>query len=183
MTEVWKPIEGFEGFYEVSSLGNVRSLERTISQISRQGNSYERKMPSTPLVPRATSGYLYVQLSKDGKWKNYAVHRLVATAFLPNPTGLPEVCHFDRTPSNNCVANLRWGTRQDNQNDKERHGTVLRGEQVYHAKIDNALAKKIKEEALALQGQYGIYSKLDKKYGLYRGCARAIFVGDKWKSI
>ena len=93
--EEWRAVPGFEGLYQVSSLGNVRSL------------NYNRTGVTQTLKPqRNTFGYLQVRL----KGRLTLVHRLVATAFLPNPDTLPEVDHLDRVKTNNRVENLRWAT-------------------------------------------------------------------------
>lgn len=91
--EVWMVVPGFEGLYMVSSLGNVLGVKR------------QKKL--TPLDSH--HGYKRVQLYKDGVLiKTAAVHRLVAEAFIPNPSKLPEVNHKDENPSNCCVDNLEW---------------------------------------------------------------------------
>ena len=100
--EVWLPVKNYEGFYEVSSHGNVR----------RVGNSVPRK-------PVYANGYQRVELSKNGKRKMYLVHRLVAEAFLINSEGHSYVNHIDEDKTNNHVSNLEWCTRKQNNN----HGT------------------------------------------------------------
>ena len=95
INEEWKPVEGFEGLYEISSLGRVKSL------------NYRHTGNERILKPgKVGGGYLQVELCRDGKVKRFLVHRLVATAFIPNPEGLPEVNHKDEVKINNCVSNL-----------------------------------------------------------------------------
>lgn len=102
--EVYKQIIGYEGLYEVSNLGNVKSL------------NYHRTGQEKLLSPAFDKdGYLRVLLSKNGDRKHYLVHRLVAHAFLPNPLNLPEVNHIDKNKLNNNVDNLEWCDRQYNQ--------------------------------------------------------------------
>ena len=91
MEEVWKPIKGYEGIYEVSSLGCVRKAATGL--ILHQSNN---------------RGYRQVGLRKDGITKTVPVHRLVAKAFLPNPDMLPQINHRDENKANNCVENLEW---------------------------------------------------------------------------
>lgn len=103
--EEWKSIEGFEGLYDVSSLGRVRSYPRNGTKdkdihILHQGVT--------------KSGYCRVALSKNDRMKNYAVHRLVAQAFIPNPENKSEVNHIDGNPNNNTINNLEWNTRSEN---------------------------------------------------------------------
>lgn len=98
--EEWRPISGYEGLYEVSNWGRVRSFK---------WNSNGRI-----LSPCNRRGYYYVELCKDRKEKRYHVHRLVATAFIPNPNNLPEVNHKDEDKGNNHVTNLEWCDRSYN---------------------------------------------------------------------
>ena len=102
--EEWRDIEGFEGYYQISNMGRVKSLERTV----RNSRGY-RIVAERILKPQSNSkGYLYVNLYKDGKMKRCRVNRLVAQAFLPNPDNLPEVNHKDEDKQNNCMDNLEW---------------------------------------------------------------------------
>lgn len=97
MTEHWKPINGYEGLYEVSDLGNVRSLNLGNRGFTR--NLY--------LKPHK-DGYRQVELFRNGQKRMLTVHRLVAQAFLPNPNGYDQVNHIDFDRSNNDVSNLEW---------------------------------------------------------------------------
>lgn len=109
--EIWRDIKGYEGLYEVSDLGNVKSLERSI--VRKDGTSYY--IAERILRPRKKSeGYLDVALNKDGKAKHYRVHRLVAEMFIPNPENKPEVNHINANKSDNRVENLEWATREEN---------------------------------------------------------------------
>lgn len=109
--EVWKDIEGYEGHYQVSDFGRVRSLDR----VSSSG----RKLKGKVLKQKITKGYNMVGLSKDGKQKNKTVSRLVAKAFTPNLENKPEVNHVDENKRNNRADNLEWVTSKENAN----HGT------------------------------------------------------------
>lgn len=103
--EKWRPVVGYEGFYEVSSLGRVRSLNRVVQHAD--GISSIRK--GRVLKPLSDKyGYLVVHLCKDGKQTNKKVHRLVAKAFIPNPEGLPQVNHKNEVKNDNRVENLEW---------------------------------------------------------------------------
>lgn len=96
--EIWKPIERYEGIYEVSNLGRVRNIVR--------GNI---KKPQSSGI-----GYTKMFLYKDGKGEQFFVHRLVAKAFVPNPDNKPYVNHIDETRDNNVASNLEWVTHQEN---------------------------------------------------------------------
>ena len=111
-TEVWKDVVGYEGLYEVSNHGNVRSLDRTV-MVNAHERLY-RKLKGNILKPTKTIGYCKVTLSKNGKQKYFNVHRLVALSFIPNPSNFPIVNHKDETRDNNNVDNLEWCTHQYN---------------------------------------------------------------------
>ena len=112
--EEWRDIKGFEGKYMVSNLGRVKSLKRTVWN---KGRGYYITV-SEKILKTFDNGYGYLQvaLSKDGKDKEYYVHRLVATAFLENPMGYTEVNHIDEDKTNNCVDNLEFCSRSYNIN-------------------------------------------------------------------
>lgn len=105
MTEIWKEVKGYEGFYEVSNLGNVRSMavySYKYKQVLR------RKTPRMRVQETTKDGYKRVLLCLYGKHKKWAVHRLVAQAFIPNDKGLPCVNHKDENTANNRAENLEW---------------------------------------------------------------------------
>ena len=105
--ETWRPVKGYEGFYEVSDCGRVRSVEHI--------DNIKHLHPSKVLKPRADNrGYMRVHLSKEGDAKYYSVHRLVAQAFVDKPDGCDIVNHLDSNPSNNCADNLEWTTYKGN---------------------------------------------------------------------
>lgn len=107
LNEVWKPIKYYEGLYEISNYGRVKSVERTVySSDGERICGYVKEH----YVPQHDNGrgYLFVSLWKDNKSKREYVHRLVALTFIDNPTRLPQVNHKDEDKQNNYVENLEW---------------------------------------------------------------------------
>ena len=122
MIEEWRPVVGYEGLYEVSNTGRVRSLDRF----------YYRLHKGKVLSPaKDRYGYLTVTLNYNGKSKTIKIHRLVAQAFIENPDNLPQVNNIDEDKSNNSVENLEWCTAKYNN----KYGTRL--ERFINTKIKN----------------------------------------------
>jgi hypothetical protein len=114
--ETWRPVPGYEGLYEVSDLGRVRSLRR----MTRRGWRGGKILKPTP---RDRYGHTVVGLSANGIKTVRQVHQIVAEAFIGPPPGGMEACHGDGNGGNNALANLRYGTRRENILDEVRHGT------------------------------------------------------------
>lgn len=113
--EIWKNIEGYEGLYQVSNLGRIKRLERYYYCGHR--NEQKKYIPEQIMRPYITTkGYVRIDLSNGGVRKRFLIHRLVATAFLPNPKNLPQVNHKDENKTNNCADNLEWCTNDYNIN-------------------------------------------------------------------
>lgn len=122
--EIWKPVAGYEGLYEVSNEGNVRSL--------KSGRWRNRRKILTPR--KIDNGYHLVALCKDGTGKQMYVHRLVAQAFIPNPNNLETVNHKDEVKTNNNVSNLEWMSHKDNNNFGTRNRRIAEA-RVNHPKL------------------------------------------------
>ena len=115
MEEIWKPITNYEGLYEVSNLGNVKSLEKTILR----SDGIKKHLPNRVLNPYINNdGYSVVNLYKDKKTQTFYVHRLVAEAFIQNPENKPFIDHIIpvRVGGTNEISNLRWCTIEENNN-------------------------------------------------------------------
>ena len=111
--EEWRSIPGYEGLYEVSNLGRVRSLDRYVKYSNGMIHLHKGKVLSPG---KDTDGYLKVVLNCNRKCKTITVHRLVALTFIPNPDNLPIINHKDEDKTNNSVDNLEWCTQQYNLN-------------------------------------------------------------------
>lgn len=112
--ELWKDIIDYEGYYQISNLGNVRSVDRFDGVHDRQGVIMKPKL--------MVNGYLQVGLRKHSARKWFCVHRLVAIHFIENPDNKPQVNHIDGNKLNNTVENLEWVTEKENQNHATRLG-------------------------------------------------------------
>lgn len=112
MTEVWKDINGYEGLYQVSSLGRVKALEKVRTVKSKRWNCiFSQKFREHILVPLlGSNGRYHFTLHKDGRQKIVSRARIVANAFIPNPKGFPEVNHKDENIQNDLPENLEWCT-------------------------------------------------------------------------
>lgn len=109
--ETWKDVKDFEGFYQISNKGNIKSLERQVT--GKLGSV--RVLPEKLITPTDNGkGYLVVALYKNGKRYFKKIHRLVAEAFIPNPDNKSEVNHIDGNKSNNNYTNLEWSTTKEN---------------------------------------------------------------------
>lgn len=158
MEEFWKDIEGYEGLYKISNLGNVKS-------------SYKNKI----LKPRVKeNGYLIVSLYKDKKDKKFYIHRLVASAFIPNLDKKEYVNHKNFDKRNNTVGNLEWVTRIENfrhyQNSCKWNKTFEDREKKLASKTLNR-AKKYKEKIIELYKQNYSIEDIAKKLRLGRDFA------------
>ena len=110
--EIWKDITGYEGYYMVSNLGRVKSLERTV----RCNRGYKTIHERILRTRKTRCGYIIVNLNQDGKMKTHYVHQLVATAFCENQMGYTEVNHINEDKSDNRAENIEWCSRSYNIN-------------------------------------------------------------------
>lgn len=141
--EIWKAVEGYEGKYEVSNLGRVRSLDH-ISFRNLRGQIYDCLVRGKILSPtKDSSGYLQIRLWNDGM-KSFLVHRLVAKAFIPNPDNLETVNHKDENITNNRADNLEYLSVADNV----RYGTAI---------ARRRLSQRKPVEQLTMDGQHIAY--------------------------
>ena len=174
-TEIWKPIEISDGFYEVSNFGNVRSVTHKDSM----GRTWQGKEIVKTLD--GAGHYLQAVIKVKGKFKRKNVHRLVAMAFIPNPNNYAEVNHKDENKLNNSADNLEWCTHQYNNTYGSRlHST--RGEKNPQNKIDIETIREIKKNYKHRDPRYGV-TPLAKRYGISITHVCSIVHGRRWTYI
>jgi hypothetical protein len=163
MTEIaeqWRPIPLWEGFYEASSLGRIRSVSRTVAFRNARGTQVERWLTGRVLRPgKNKNGYLGVLLSAGEGACHREVQTLVCAAFHGvRPPG-KQAAHANGVPADNRAINLRWATPAENAHDKVGHGTLLHGERHYAAKLTAAEVLEVRSSRASLRdlsGRYGI---------------------------
>jgi hypothetical protein len=172
--EQWRDVADWEGLYQVSDLGRVRSLDRP----GKLGSGGAARKGRVLRQGGNTVSYNNVGLCRDGAQVAAAVHRLVAVAFVERPhSGAVEVCHNDGNKRNNRASNLRWDTRQGNQADKRKHGTSGLGKRGNSSKIGPAEVRQIREMIAA--GHLS-HVKIGHKFGVSGVTVWAIRHGRTW---
>ena len=142
--EIWKPVVGYEGSYEVSSYGRVRSLDRYV-----KCKSYRLHKGKVLIGSITKYGYVRCNIKVNGVLKGYFVHRLVAEAFIPNPDNLPQINHKDEDKTNNNVDNLEWCTAKYNMSygsRQERYRNTMLERGHWSGLSEEEYIKKYKEE-------------------------------------
>ncbi len=150
MDEIWKDIDGFNGDYQVSTQGRIRSFKR-------------KKIMY--LKPQLVNGYERVHLNCDNKKHYLFVHRIVATAFIPNPKNKPEVNHLDENPRNNNVTNLDWVTSKENK----QWGTSLQRRSLSQRKTHNPKAVYQFDKSLNLINVFPSRNEAARSLGFDKG--------------
>lgn len=147
--EQWKPVVGYEKYYEVSNTGKVKRIQT-----------------GRILKPRISNGYFLVDLRVNGGRKYHRIHRLVACSFISiPPTEKHEIRHFDGDKQNNNLDNLSWGTRRDNESDKIRHNKTNRGQRNGRSKLTLDQVAEIRK--LLLQGNL-LQKQIAKMFNITR---------------
>jgi len=143
MEEIWKPIPGWEGIYEASNYGQIKSIERVVA--TNTVNQYRTVRERIMKIQTTKDGYKLVSLKHKNKRFSATVHNLVMMSFVgPRPEGLC-ICHNNGIPSDNRLDNLRYDTPSSNTQDKWLHGTMRFGDQSLNTKINKEIVALIFE--------------------------------------
>lgn len=180
MKEIWKDVVGFEGGYQVSNLGRIKTKERNVYHPTLGTVIVNEKIRKQTT---AFNGYKKVNMSFDGKRKYMSVHRMVCEAFNgPQPSNNHQVAHNDGCKTNNNSLNLRWATAKENTKDRSKHGNhyVSKGEKC-------SLAKLTKKDVLNIRNIWNkgdrSQSKIAKQYNVSQSCISKIINKQRWNHI
>jgi len=168
-------VPGWEGLYMVTDVGQVLSLPRTVKR--SDGWTQTRCLRFLTPSKSDNNGYLRVRLCAHGRFRTFGVHRLVALAFIPNPSGYPEVNHLDGDKTNNVVGNLEWTTSRGNQQHAVETGLRKCGEDHPSAKLTWALVASARER----HGQGCSIQQLAREYRVSHSAIDAAIRGKSWK--
>lgn len=172
MSENWLPVVGYEGLYEVSDQGRVRSLTRRVNY--RWG--YQKTLPGKIKKLSVGTQYLQTSLSKNSKKEHKMIHRIVCDAFLgPLPEGM---CtrHLDGNWSNNCLSNLAYGTYLENNLDRVSHGTMPMGEK-------GGTSKLTESDVIAIRASTQSQNQLARRFGVAQSSVWAIIHRKTWAHV
>jgi hypothetical protein len=178
--EEWRSVAGYEGYYEVSSLGSVKSLARVVTYRRNDGTARTKTIREIILTGQLTwCGYRSVLLSRHNKATPRTVHSLVCEAFHgPRPGGF-WVAHNDGDPSNNRASNLRWATPTENSADTTAHGRRRVG-------VEHKLHVLSEAEAMAIRDApkyWGCVAALAERYGVSTQTVKLIRSRKAWKHL
>lgn len=172
--EDWKDVINYEGIYQVSNLGRIKSLSRYVKHW-RGGFLNTKEIVKKPFISK--SGYLITELSKNASKSKFLIHRLVAEAFIPNPEGKPQVNHINGIKTDNRVENLEWNTRSENIKHADSRGLRnLKG-------VNNAGAKLSEKEVFDIRQSENSIDALALKYNVGKSCIKKIINKITWKHI
>lgn len=170
MQEIWKDIPNYDGLYQVSNLGNVRSMDRKVHRNDKYSGCLHTVNGKILKPMEGGHGYLYVNLYKNGKRKLTPIHRIVSIVFIKNEHGYKQVNHIDENKRNNCVCNLEWCDCKYNNNygtHKEKASNT-RSVAVYQYTLSGEFVSKYKNAKEAARSNNIHFS------GIYCCCERKI---------
>jgi len=173
--EEFRDIVGYEGYYQVSNFGNVKSLTRTIYKTDGTTQTFKDKIKKSTYN---TKGYLQTGLTKDTIYKTHKVHRLVAMVFLDNPCDKSQINHIDGVKDNNNLTNLEWSTASENT--IHAYSTGLLVQPVGSKHFASKLTEK---QVIEIRNTEGVHRIIAEKYGVTRNLITMIKNRKIWKHI
>lgn len=175
--EIWKDVEGYEGLYQVSNLGRVKSVARFVDHPKGGKRIVQERIMAVKINKR---GYLYSSLSKNGVVVNHLNHRVVGIAFIPNNDNKPEVNHKDGVKTNNFKDNLEWSTRSENEIHARKTGlkVSIKGERCHLSKLTELDAITIKYKSAGVK-----HTDIALLYGISKHQVAKIKQGKSWSHI
>jgi hypothetical protein len=185
LSEVWKDVVRYEGLYQVSNLGNVKSLDREVAPNNKV--PYWRKGKICK-QSKSNLGYMTVGFTVNNVKVNKYVHRLVAESFIANMNDYPQVNHIDCDKTNNRINNLEWCTNSQNHIHASKNGlNKLHLHRVVYSGEENGRSLLTKEQVLEIKQKYIPYKysakKLSKEYSVSESCITHILNNTSWKEI
>lgn len=173
--EIWKDVEGYEVFYQISNTGKLKSLDRLILRNDGRINHVIEKIMIGGKTP---SGYIFHCLKICNKKEQKYIHRLVALHFIPNPENKPQVNHKDGNKSNNHFNNLEWCTSKENMIHAYDNGLSKKGEETRSSKLTELQVLEIRNNKYKICQEY-----LGLIYGVTKSCISRIQRREVWKHI
>lgn len=175
--EEWRNVAGYEGHYEVSNLGRIKSMDR----ILQNKNGKRCRWKARIMTPgKDKCGYEHLSLNLNGKRQPLQVHRIVATAFIPNPENKPQINHIDCRKANNAASNLEWSTHDENIQHAVKNSLHRRG-------AENGNAKLTESSVSEMRSKYktGKFSQADlgREYGIAATTICQILSRKRWGHI
>lgn len=164
---MYKSIKGYDGIYEVSELGKIRSVDRIVE--CKDGSTRKRKGKELKLQMN-NKGYAIVRLNKNGIYKTQSVHRLIAEAFLPNPDNLPQIHHLNHDRKDNRACNLQWVSKAEQ---RDEHWTKAQSK---------AKGIRLRVVGHGIDKIYNSAHEVERELGVDRNCARKVARGIYKKS-
>ena len=172
--EVWKDVKGYEGYYQVSNLGRIKSLSRKVKNHSGFKKVLKEKILKVHI---GKTGYYVVDLKKESQRKTFKIHRLIALHFIKNPNNKKCINHINGVKTDNSLKNLEWCTIKENNNHAIKKGLVKN-----HG-VFNKKSKFKEQDVIYIKNSHERATDLAKKFNVSEGTIYRVRRGETYKSI